>query len=217
MIFDDASDRSTIKRKHTCAASSIVSSWAATTRSGCSGGSYGALTPVKLGSSPRSAFAYRPFGSRARHTSTGVETNISKKSRFSSSCRFRAATRCARSGEIVEAMAMHPASASSAATSATRRWFSARSLGEKRRSRLSPSRKLSPSSRYAGTPASMSRRSTSIAIVDLPAPDRPVSQSVAPRYPSARHRAARSRGLGCQVTLRSFIRTQRNLRQVRSS
>ena len=42
--------------------------------SGSSGASYGAETPVKSFSSPENALAYRPFGSRRAHSSSGVAT-----------------------------------------------------------------------------------------------------------------------------------------------
>ena len=44
---------------------------------GSSGASYGASTPVKPGSSPARARAYRPFGSRRSHSSSGVSTKTS--------------------------------------------------------------------------------------------------------------------------------------------
>ena len=53
-------------------------------------------------------------------------------------------------------------------------------------------RRLSPSRRYAVTPASTRRDSSSSATVDLPDEGRPVSQTVAPWVDSASQRRARS-------------------------
>jgi hypothetical protein len=60
---------------------------------------------------------------------------------------------------------------------------------------------LSPSSRKAGCPAAISRSSTAAAIVDLPAPGRPVNHTVAPVWPSALQRCGRVTRVPCQRTL----------------
>ena len=76
-----------------------------------------------------------------------------------------------------------PASAISRATSPTRRIFSIRSASVKPRSRLRPWRTLSPSSRKVCRPRAASFFSTRLAMVDLPAPDRPVNHSTAGFWP----------------------------------
>src|SRR5919108_1251921 len=90
-----------------------------------------------------------------------------------------------------------PASANSRATSPTRRMFSLRSAAENPRSALSPWRRLSPSSRYAGRPTATSARSTSAGTVDFPDPDSPVNHTVAP----AEGRSPRPTAPECQTTL----------------
>ena len=87
-------------------------------------------------------------------------------------------------------MQMVPASANSAAISPMRRMFSCRSSGEKPRSALRPRRTLSPSSVYARQPWSNKLRSSAIAIVDLPDPGSPVSQTTAPTCPARDARSA---------------------------
>ena len=113
--------------------------------SGASGRSYGESMPVKFLSSPRRAFLYSPFTSRASATSSGVSTKTSMNSPSGSNA--RAICRSLRNGEIKAVSTISPASAISAATSATRRMFSTRSSAVKPRSLLSPWRTLSPSSR----------------------------------------------------------------------
>src|SRR3954447_12879264 len=156
--------------------------------------------PVKFGSSPALALAYRPFGSRRSHSSSGVDTHTSRKRRPARSWTARAAARSAAKGDTRETSATTPASASSAATSAVRRTFSARSAAEKPRSPLRPWRRLSPSSTYAARPAPSSRASTALASVDLPEAGRPVNQTVAPGCPSASQRWPRSSSRCCQTT-----------------
>ena len=73
-------------------------------------------------------------------------------------------------------IADRPASVSSRAASAVRRTFSARSSRLNPRSRFSPRAQVSPSSTKAYVPCACSARSSSRAMVDLPEPDRPVSQ-----------------------------------------
>ena len=85
--------------------------------------------------------------------------------------------RSARNGEMNDTSTMRPASTISLATSATRRMFSTRSASVNPRSLLRPWRTLSPSSRYVCKPSEWSRRSTRLAMVDLPAPDSPVNHS----------------------------------------
>ena len=69
--------------------------------------------------------------------------------------------------------------------------FSTRSAAVKPRSLLRPWRTLSPSSMTVWTPRACSFASTRLAIVDLPAPDRPVNHRIAGRWClSARARLA---------------------------
>src|SRR5262245_19073323 len=91
----------------------------------------------------------------------------------------RARRRSAPIGEISAVTAMTPFSASSRATSATRRAFSERSPGEKPRSAFNPFLKASPSSTDVGRPRRLSSRCSARASVDLPAPDKPVNQTIA--------------------------------------
>ena len=79
-------------------------------------------------------------------------------------------SRSARNGEMKAVSTISPASAISRATSPTRRMFSIRSASVKPRSRLSPWRTLSPSSRKVWRPRATSFFSTRLAMVDLPAP-----------------------------------------------
>lgn len=98
---------------------------------------------------------------------------------------------------------VHLASANSLVRCPTRRLFSARSPGENPRSSDRPWRMLSPSSRYAISPASTSARSTATATGDLPEAGRPVNQMVAPRCPVTFQRWPRSNEEGCQrISLR---------------
>lgn len=62
------------------------------------------------------------------------------------------------------------------ATSMNRRPFSARSSSVKTKSLQSPPRATSPSRRYEWRPSARNRRSSVVATVDLPAPDKPLSQ-----------------------------------------
>mmetsp|Transcript_11113 Transcript_11113/g.37839 ORF Transcript_11113/g.37839 Transcript_11113/m.37839 type:complete len:204 (+) Transcript_11113:2535-3146(+) len=79
---------------------------------------------------------------------------------------------------------MIPASAKRAAVSEARRTLSARSAGEKPRSRVSPVRRLSPSMRYTFLPRrKMSSCSSFSVMVVLPEPERPVNQRVTPFWP----------------------------------
>ena len=77
---------------------------------------------------------------------------------------------------------MWPASAITPATAALRRTFSARSASVKPRSVLSDQRSWSPSTVATEKPRSNRRRTTPRAKVDLPAPERPVSQTIAARW-----------------------------------
>ena len=101
--------------------------------------------PVKFFNSPRRAFLYRPLTSRDSATCSGVSTKTSMNS--PSSTRDRAIARSARKGEMKAVMTIRPASTIMRATSAMRRMFSTRSAPVKPRSRFSPWRTLSPSSR----------------------------------------------------------------------
>src|SRR5262249_1060696 len=65
--------------------------------------------------------------------------------------------------------------------------------------RLSPCLTLSPSSTYAKQPRSRSRFSTRDAMVLFPDPERPVSQSVAPRWPWTRALSSRVTSPWCQT------------------
>src|SRR5215471_7660777 len=103
----------------------------------------------------------------------------------------RAISRSARNGEINDTIVIRPASTNSFATSATRRIFSTRSASVKPRSRLSPWRTLSPSSTNVRLPSAWSFCSKLLAIVDLPAPERPVNHSSTGLCPFSR-----ARGLG---------------------
>jgi hypothetical protein len=73
-----------------------------------------------------------------------------------------------------------PLRVSSLATKVTRSIFLSRSSLEKPRSRVSPWRTMSPSSRSTFRPRSRSSSSSRMARAVLPAPDRPVNQTVTP-------------------------------------
>ena len=115
--------------------------------SGASGASYGASMPVKFLISPCATLAYSPFGSRALTTSIGTSMNTSRNGSPRAWCLRRASSRSLRYGEISVTIVITPASLKSPATSDARRTDSARSEGEKPRSRVSPVRRLSPSIR----------------------------------------------------------------------
>ena len=79
--------------------------------------------------------------------------------------------------------------------------FSTRSVSVKPRSRFSPCRTLSPSSSIVWQPRASNFCSTRLAIVDLPAPDRPVNHRMAVCCPFS---SARCRGVtveSCQWIL----------------
>ena len=81
--------------------------------------------PVKFFSSPRRAFAYRPFHIAALALFQGrIDEDLDK---LAGSNRPRANSRSARYGEINATITISPASTRSFATSATRRMFSTRS------------------------------------------------------------------------------------------
>ena len=88
-----------------------------------------------------------------------------------------AALRSAENGEMSETIVTRPASATSFAVSATRLTFSALSRSVKPKSLFNPCRRLSPSNTIVARPEAVSAWSTKLAIVDLPAPERPVSQA----------------------------------------
>ena len=88
-----------------------------------------------------------------------------------------------RRGEMKETRQTTPASAKSLDTSPILRMFSSRSANENPRSLFNPWRTLSPSRTYAGTPLEIKYSSSFMAIVDLPAPERPVNQTVQPLNP----------------------------------
>jgi hypothetical protein len=73
-----------------------------TTFAGELGGSYGASTPVNPASSPAHARRYKPFGSRASQTASGVLTNTSTKREVPTIVRTSA--RSCRYGEISAAI-----------------------------------------------------------------------------------------------------------------
>ena len=74
-------------------------------------------------------------------------------------------------------MTISPASAMRRASSPTRRTFSVRVAASKPRSAFKPCRRLSPSSSMVWQPAAASLRSRRLAIVDSPAPGKPVSHT----------------------------------------
>ncbi len=112
--------------------------------------------------------------------------------------------------------ATRPASANSAATSPTRRMFSARSAGAKPRSELSPWRRLSPSSTKAECPAPTSAASSAAASVDLPEPESPVNQTTQPRWPSRRSRSPAATAERWRVRLRAQNVTPNRLRSAKA-
>mmetsp|Transcript_3854 Transcript_3854/g.9367 ORF Transcript_3854/g.9367 Transcript_3854/m.9367 type:complete len:526 (+) Transcript_3854:398-1975(+) len=170
---------------------SMPISWFFSTTSALSGASYGASIPVKPLISPLATLAYSPFGSRAFTTSSGTSMNTSRKGIPRFRCISRAASRSLRYGEMSVTIEMRPDSAKSAETSAARRTDSARSSGEKPKSRVSPVRRLSPSMLNTFLPiASSSFFSSALQIVVLPAPDSPVIHSVTPFCPSTLNRSS---------------------------
>eukprot|EP00754_Rhynchopus_humris_P011507 Rhum_TRINITY_DN14236_c0_g1::Rhum_TRINITY_DN14236_c0_g1_i2::g.74664::m.74664 len=159
--------------------------------SGLTGASYGASKPVIPLILPSLCSLYSPFGSRFATSSVGASTYTSMNGSFRARCSSRASLRSFTYGEISDTIASVPESAISAATSDARRTASCRSSAVSVRSRDSPKRRLSPSSRYTCTRSSFTRRrSSSLPIVDLPDPDSPVIHSVAPRCPSASWRSS---------------------------
>ena len=133
------------------------------------------------------------------HSSSGVSTKISKKAMGAVSS--RTIRRSARNGEMNEQITISPASVISRATSPTRRTFSTRSASVKPRSRLSPCRTLSPSSSIVCRPAASSFFSTMSAMVDFPAPDKPVSHSTAGVCSFCAARCSRPTVSACQWML----------------
>jgi hypothetical protein len=84
--------------------------------------------PVKFGSWPARALAYRPLTSRARLGQRRVDEDLDELAGSNSA---RAGRRSARNGEMKLTSTIRPASTISLATSATRRMFSTRSgVGE---------------------------------------------------------------------------------------
>jgi len=145
--------------------------------------------PVNRGTSPARARRYRPLTSRCSQTSSGHLHQASMKSPLA--CMARTRARSALSGEMNAARTMMPVSANRRAVSPARRRFSLRSSGEKPRSAHRPWRRLSPSSSTAWQPAWNKRLSTARASVVLPAPDKPVNQTTAPRWPCISSRSRR--------------------------
>ncbi len=145
------------------------------------GSSYGSETPVNCLMSPALALAYRPLRSRSSHTSTGVATWMSRKSPTSDTICLTCSL-AAANGAIGAQIAMPPCLAISAATYPILAILRSRSARENVRPAESSERTRSPSSsetRRSARSASRSRRS--LAIVDLPDPDRPVRNSTTPR------------------------------------
>ena len=155
--------------------------------------------PVKSLIRPARAFLYRPFTSRLSQTDMGLSQYISIKSPCSTMPRTR--SRSARNGEIKAVSTITPASIKSLAISPMRRIFSTRSCGENPRSPHNPWRTLSPSSTKVWQPRWYSASSTAWAKVDLPAPDKPVNQMMAPRYSFCFSRRARVTVAWCQTVL----------------
>jgi hypothetical protein len=89
-------------------------------------------------------------------------------------------------------------------TSAIRRMFSSRSLGENPRSLFNPKRTLSPSNRYVARPKCRRCCSNAVAMVDLPEADRPVNQTVAPFCLRSSLRSWRVKP-ACHVMLLCFL------------
>ena len=121
------------------------------------------------------------------------------------------ARRSPRNGDTSDTMTISPASTISLAVSATRRTFSARSSGVNPRSLFRPVRTPSPSRTYVCRPMPCSLRSSASAMVDLPAPGRPVSHSTRGRWFLSVARASRSTVKVCGTTLcarRSAWRTR---------
>lgn len=185
-----------------CAEASTQRPAVESVKSGWRGTSYGAETPVKFAISPDLARPYNPLGSRASQSLRGVSTNTSRNE-VSPEISLTT-SRSARNGEIIETIVTSPDSAMSLATSAARRIFSLLSTSLKPKSRLRPCLRLSPSMTMLARPALVKARSTTSAILDFPAPERPVNQAMTGLCPSARH--LRSRGCrSCQVRFRSLV------------
>ena len=84
---------------------------------------------MKFSSSPAKACAYRPFGSRRAHSSSGVATWTSTNGAFCSTSE-RACRRASAYGEIAETTTAAPARASRDATQPMRAMFASRSSFE---------------------------------------------------------------------------------------
>ena len=143
---------------------------------GCSGSSYGSLTPVNCGISPASAFAYRPLTSRRESSPmehrTYTSTNRGTLARTSS--------RTARYGEIAATMATPPERAMRPATYPRRRTLVSRSSLEKPSPALRFFRTSSPSRISTLRPAATSSCLRRCASVDFPAPESPVNHTTNP-------------------------------------
>ena len=149
----------------------------------------------------RAPCAYRPFGSRRSHTSTRrVDEDLDER-QTGGVVQPRAPLRDRRrAGETSDTTATTPASANSRATSPTRRMFSARRRARSRGRRTGRGGRCR---RRAGRRCGPRRRARARGHGDRPLAraGRPVSHTVAPRWPSA-SRALASGRPGCQVTSR---------------
>src|ERR1700753_294355 len=150
--------------------------------------------PVKLRSRPARALRYKPFTSRASACSNGVSMKISKNS--PGAIIWRTISRSARNGEMKALITIRPASVMRRATSPTRLMFSMRSASVNPKSRFKPWRTLSPSSMKVWRFMRYSFLSTKLAMVDLPAPDRPVNHNHAGLLILERH-ALLARHIDC--------------------
>src|SRR4051812_35160175 len=149
------------------------------TTSARSGGSYGSLTPVKCGISPARALAYSPLTSRCSATSSGVETWTSRN-RPCLSTSARASSRACSYGAIAATTTVPPCLTTSPATNPIRRMLRSRCSRENVSSLERWVRTTSPSSTVTGRPSASSEATSASAIVDLPAPERPVRNTVTP-------------------------------------
>src|SRR5215210_801280 len=146
--------------------------------SGASGASYGSETPVNCGISPEKAFAYRPLTSRSAHTSKGASTKTSTKS---SPMLRRTWSRTSLKGEIALTITPTPLRVNKSATNPILKTLVSLSSLEKPRPLERLVLTMSPSRTSILRKRSLSSCSTISDMVVLPAPDKPVNQSVKPR------------------------------------
>src|SRR5919206_727598 len=133
---------------------------------------------------PARARAYRPLTSRPSQTSSGVDrcTSTNRPCRSTSA---RASSRAASYGAIAATTTVPPCLTTSPATKPIRRMLRSRSSREKESSLDRWVRTTSPSSTVTGRPSPSRSATSASAIVDLPAPESPVRNTVTPGCDSA--------------------------------